>query len=216
MIAHDFKHVDRVRKWALLIAEGESYKDLQVFEVAALLHDIGLPHTNKESERGKHGEVGAEIAGEFLRENSTLTKESIEQITSAIRYHSSPPSLADEVIRSIVAGGRLIEIIRDADTMDALGAVGLIMAFTSKYFLPEYDPRNIRGETWELSSDGFTERMSSGPGIGEHIIDQMNFQISYFENLHTNTGRRLVKPLVRFMKDFVLQLEDEISFSNIH
>ena len=40
--SHGFKHVKRVRNWALLIAKKEGYKDLEMVEAAALLHDIGL------------------------------------------------------------------------------------------------------------------------------------------------------------------------------
>ena len=56
-IAHDFKHVDRVRRWALHIARDEGYADLALVEAAALLHDIGLAHV---TERSDHGGVGAE------------------------------------------------------------------------------------------------------------------------------------------------------------
>jgi len=175
-----------------------------------------LPYIDDEGERGKHGEVGAEIAGEFLRENYTPTKEQIEQITSAIRYHSLKPSVRADIIRTAGEKGALTEIISDADMMDALGAVGLMRAFTSKYFLPEYDPNNIKGEAWGLPSSGFSERLSEVGGIRKHIIDQVNFQISYHRSLRTKTARRLAEPLVQFMKDFIIQLEDEISHCNLN
>ena len=215
LIAHDFKHVNRVRNWALHIAQREGFGDLQAVEVAALLHDIGLPYVDKESERGKHGEVGAEIASRFLRENSALTEEQITQITSAIKYHGSRPSLVADLIRTLGEKGKLIEIIRDADTMDALGAVGLMRAFTSKYFLPEYNPLNIKGDAWGLSSVEFRARfgIDSSKGLApvDTIIDQVNQQIRHYDNLHTRTARKLGEPLVQFMKDFVLQLEREVS-----
>ncbi len=214
IIAHGFSHIDRVRNWALCIAEGESFNDIQIVEIAALLHDIGLPYTDK-SERGNHGEVGAEIAGKFLRESSTLTKEQIEQVTSAIRYHSVRPSVRADIIKTIGEVGKLMEIISDADMMDALGAAGLMRAFTSKYFLPEYDSDNVKGETWELPPSGFRERLSKGLGIGKHIIDQINFQTNYYSSLRTKTAKQLAEPLVQYMKSFVLQLEREISFSNL-
>ena len=154
------------------------------------------------------------MANRLLNENSALTKEQIEQITSAIKYHSSRPSLIADLLNNIGEKGKLIEIIRDADTMDAIGAVGLMRAFTSKYFLPEYESDNIKGETWELSSDGFSKRLEKGLGVGKYIIDQVNFQISYYENLRTTTAKKLAKSLVQFMKDFVLQLEHEISYCN--
>ena len=101
-------------------------------------------------------------------------------------------------------------IIRDADALDALGSVGIMRAFTSKYFLPEYDPNNIRGETWGLSSEEFRESFGEGLGVVKYIIDQINQQIRYYDNLHTRTARQIAKPFVKFMKDFVLQLELEI------
>ena len=210
-VAHDFKHADRVRHWALRIAEEEGYEDLEIVEVAALLHDIGLPSVDEERERDKHGQVGAEIAGRFLKEKFPLTKEQIEQITSAIRHHCSPPSLVTDLLNDMGEKGRLIGIIRDADMMDVIGAVGLMRAFTSKAVKPEYDPGNIKGDTWGLSSREFDERFAEGLGIGEAIIDQINFQMSCYDNLTTEAAKRLAWPLVEFMKEYIAQLEHEIN-----
>jgi len=210
-VAHDFKHVDRVRHWALHVAREERFKDLEIVEVAALLHDIGLPYVDEKSERSKHGPVGAEIAERFLKENCAFTEEQIEQITSAIRYHGSRPSLVEDLLKSMGEKGRLLEIIRDADNLDALGAVGLMRAFTSKSGKPEYAPGNVKGDTWGLSSRGFDGRFSKGLGIGDTIIDQINLQASHHDNLRTETAKRLAKPLVEFMKEYVIQLEHEIN-----
>lgn len=210
VVAHDFKHVDRVRHWALRIAEEEGFEDLEIVEIAALLHDIGLPSVDEEKERVKHGPVGAEIASRFLRKNLALTEDQIEQISSAIRHHCSPPSLVTDLLKDMGEKGRLIGIIRDADIIDAIGAVGLMRAFTSKAAKPEYDPGNIKGDTWGLSSRGFDERFAKGLGIGGIIIDQINFQISCYDNLNTETAKRLAKPLVEYMKEYVVQLEHEI------
>jgi hypothetical protein len=92
-IGHDFKHVDRVRRWALEIAEEEGYADLERVEAAALLHD--------------------------------------------------------------------------ADILDMLGAVGVMRAFTSKYTLPEHDPQNVKGETWEMAARDVDRRSTENKGIGE-------------------------------------------------
>lgn len=37
-IAHDFKHVDRVRHWALQIARREGFRHFEMIEAVALLH----------------------------------------------------------------------------------------------------------------------------------------------------------------------------------
>ncbi len=48
-IAHDWKHIDRVRRWALRIAQQEGFDNLEMVEAAALLHDIGLASVTERS-----------------------------------------------------------------------------------------------------------------------------------------------------------------------
>jgi uncharacterized protein len=202
-IAHDFKHVDRVRGWALRIASSEAIQSPELAEVAALLHDIGLTRLEVE-QRSQHAQVGAEIAAQFLRQRGLFSDEEIRSITDAIRCHSSP-----------CGGGTLGEILRDADKLDALGAVGIMRAFTSKYAKPEYAPQDVKGDTWEMTMGEFEERFARGKGIGDHIIDQVNFQISFYGGFHTETARQIGKPLVEFMKAYVIQLDSEISTAHM-
>lgn len=196
-VAHDFEHVDRVRNRAIQIAGGEGFEDLELVEVTALLHDIGLPYVK---DRKMHSQKGAEIAGQFLRENNLLPEEKIGEITDAIRWHS----------RKRYGSGRLLDILCDADTLDALGAVGIMRAFTSKYFKPGYNPDNIRGDNRGLSVREYDELFARGLEAGDTIIDQINLQIHYYLSLTTETAKRLAKPLVEFMRDYVIQLEHEI------
>lgn len=58
---------------------------------------------------------------------------------------------------------------------------------------------------------GFEERFAEGKGIGNHIIDQVNFQISFYGELHTETAKQIGKPLVEFIKAYVIQLDSEIN-----
>ncbi|HOU12062.1 MAG TPA: HD domain-containing protein [Anaerolineae bacterium] len=196
-IGHDIKHVEWVRRNALTIARDEGFADLDRVEAAALLHDIGLASVET---RDQHGPVGAEMAARFLREQHLFSEDEIAAIAKAIHNHS------------LIHGDwdALGYILRDADSLDTLGAVGLMRAFTSKYFKPEYDPEHIKGETWGLSADGFTARHDAGLGIGSTIMDQINLQISLIDELHTATARRMAEPRVAFMKAFVVELEAEI------
>jgi len=196
-LAHDFSHVDRVRRWALRIARSEGFSDLALVEAAALLHDIGLAHVEQ---RGRHAEVGAEVAARFMRERQLFADPEVEAIARAIRCHSSPRG----------GGGRLVEILRDADILDALGAVGLMRAFTSRYAHREYDPGNVKGEMWGRTIDAFEKRFAEGQGVGDHIVDQVNFQISWFDNLATATARQIAGPLIEFMRTYLIQLESEV------
>ena len=197
LIGHDFKHVDRVRSWALYLAQREGYKALEMLEATALLHDIGLSYVDH---RSKHAAVGAELAAQFLREVSLFSPTEIEQITEAIRLHSS-----------LHEGSDLLYLLRDADMLDLFGAVGIMRAFSSKYAKPEYDPANIKGDTWGMSASDFTQRFTKDIGVGRYIIDQINFQMSCFENLRSQSAKEAAHPLIEFMKIYLLQLESEIN-----
>jgi len=213
-VAHDFKHVHRVRNWAIAFARGERYADLATVEVTALLHDIGLARSAQEGDRGSHvvlpphGPLGAEMAKEFLKDHSNLRSELTELIADAILHHSDAPFSIGQHHESLWDKGALSKIIRDADAADAMGAAGLMRAFTSKSFLPEYDPENLKGPAWGLSSVECGRLFSGRPPV-KTIADQINQQIRYYDGLHTETARRLCSPLVDFMRRFMLQLEAE-------
>ncbi|MDP2918376.1 MAG: HD domain-containing protein [bacterium] len=196
-IAHDFMHVDRVRNWALQIAREENFKDLEIVEIAALMHDIGL---SQAGERITHGAVGASMAAKFLGEKKLLAQERIDEICNAIRFHN----------KNREGEGRLLEILRDADTIDLSGAIGIMRAFLCTSSRIEYDPNKIKGETWGMGVKDFNKRFDNGIGIGNFIIDQPNFQISCYGNLSTKTAKEIVKPLAEFMRDFIKQFEREV------
>lgn len=195
-VAHDFKHVERVKNWALQIASKEGFEDLEVVEISALMHDIGLTQAEK---RSMHGEVGAEMAAKFL--NNLLEQQRIDDICNAIKYHN----------KNRDGEGKLLKILRDADMMDLFGAVGVMRAFTSKSSKPEYDGADVKSTTWQMTAGDFDKRFDAGIGIGNFIVDQINFQISCYDNLSTNTARQFAKPLVEFMKDYIKQLDAEIT-----
>lgn len=196
-VAHDFKHADRVRNWALQIANKEGFEDLEAVGASALLHDIGLTKAEK---RNVHGEVGAEMAAKFLKEKNLFSQEKVDEICHAIRYHN----------KNREGEGNLLKILRDADMMDLFGAVGIMRAFTFKSSQPEYDPVNIKGETWKMTASDFDRRFDSNTGTGNFIVDHINFHISCYDNLSTETARQFAKPLVKFMINFINQLDTEI------
>ena len=197
LAAHDFKHVDRVRRLALAIAAREGYKSLEAIEAAALLHDVGLARAK---DRRLHGEIGANIAAAFLLRNSLFSATVIEDIAGAVRNHNSSGPVRD----------KLSAIIRDADILDLLGAVGVMRAFISKSSLLDYDSGNIKGKTWKKRAAYYDQRLDGGLAIGESIVDQINFQISRAEKLTTITAKKIGGRLVRFMKDYLEQLEAEV------
>jgi uncharacterized protein len=197
--AHDYKHVDRVRRWALRVAEEEGYGAPLLVEVSALLHDIGLAYLDPGVPRSQHGTVGAEVAARYLQQEGSFSDADQSAIVEAVGCHNV-----------LGCGGLLAAILRDADMLDALGAVGIMRAFVSKYAQPEYDAANVRGETWGLTARDYDRRFATGEGIGSTIVDQINFQISFAGNLSTESARRAAAPLVSYMRAFLQQLAYEV------
>jgi hypothetical protein len=62
-----------------------------------------------------------------------------------------------------------------------------------------------------LSKSGIRS-VADVPPVGS-IIEQVNQQIRYCDGLHTMTAKKIAIPLVKYMKNFVLQLEKEISLN---
>ncbi len=168
-IAHDLPHVRRVYANALRLAQAEGYPHQDRVAAAALLHDIGLPVVEK---RGDHPTAGAELAGRFLQENKLFTPDEIAEICEAIVHHGR-----------LDGDTPLIHFLRDADILDLLGTIGIMRAFTSKAYLPVFDPDHPRGETWGITANDITRRFQAGLGFGSTILDHLNFQISCYENL---------------------------------
>lgn len=196
-IAHEMPHVRRVYATALRLAQAEGYPHKDRVAAAALLHDIGLPVVEK---RGDHPRIGAELAARFLQENKLFPQNEIEEICVAIVDHGRLDGTAP-----------LSHILCDADRLEMLGNVGIMRAFTSKAHLPVYHPEQPRGETWGFSADGFTARFQAGVGVGSTVLDQINFQISCYENLNTETAKAWGRPLRDIMRQFVINFAQEVS-----
>jgi len=115
---HDWFHIERVYKTALKINEVEQ-GDLLIVSLAALLHDIADSKFN-----GGDEEIGPRIAGEFLHQLN-LEPTVIEQVQLIIKNLSFKASLGTLTFHS-----KELDIVQDADRLDAIGAIGIARAFT--------------------------------------------------------------------------------------
>lgn len=110
---HGYPHVERVRRLALSIASNYPGVDMEVVEVAALLHDIGR---NAPPTEGDHAARSARVA-KVLLEALGLPAGKVELVVEAISTHSY--SRGKEPVSTEA------KILSDADKLDALGAVGI-------------------------------------------------------------------------------------------
>lgn len=115
---HDWFHIERVYKTALNINAQEN-GDLLVVSLAALLHDIADSKFNNGDE-----EIGPHLAGIFLQ-GLDIPAELILHVQQVIRNLSYKASLGKVDFHS-----RELDIVQDADRLDAMGAIGIARAFT--------------------------------------------------------------------------------------
>jgi uncharacterized protein len=179
--AHGWLHTDRVRRNIQVLAHSEGVDPL-LAELAALLHDVGRAQPGPERE---HGARSAAMAAPLLAELSLNGKER-EDVLFAIRWHNSS---RDDT--------PLLCILRDADMLDGLGAIGIIRALMSKSHLSPYDPQ----APFESGSDRWPPKYTS---------DQLLGQMTWYKRLNTDTARQLAKERFAFMQAFVAQARREI------
>ena len=105
-----FEHTMRVYRWAIKL-QSKLGGDLDIIVLAALLHDIGWDEVRP------HGEVGAEIAVDYL-DSLGVDPEKIAKIGEIIMMHSDKDTDAELSLEC--------RIVMDADLLDEVGAVGIL------------------------------------------------------------------------------------------
>ncbi|RZL23796.1 MAG: HD domain-containing protein, partial [Pedobacter sp.] len=115
---HDWFHIERVYKTAQNINQKENGDDL-VVAYAALLHDIADPKFNDGDEK-----IGPNIAAAFLK-SIEVDQSIIDHVILIIENMSFKNSFDQNSFTS-----REMQIVQDADRLDAIGAIGIARAFT--------------------------------------------------------------------------------------
>ena len=180
-IAHGWLHTERVRCNILILARTEGVDPL-LAELAALLHDVGRTQPGPEEE---HGARSAALATALLA-GLSLTDGEREAVLHAIQWHNSS---RDDT--------RLLCILRDADMLDGLGAIGIMRACMSKGQLPPYDPEAP-----------FEEGSTQWPAT--YVSDQVLGQMRFYDWLNTETARQMAKHRIALMAAFVAQARREL------
>lgn len=105
-----FEHSLRVYRWAIKL-QSKLGGDLDIIALAALLHDIGW------DDKRPHGEVGAELAVEYL-DSLGVDPEIIKRVGEIIMIHTDKDTDAELSLEC--------KIVMDADLLDEVGAIGLL------------------------------------------------------------------------------------------
>jgi uncharacterized protein len=190
---HDWFHIERVYKNALLIAEDENVNEL-VVALSALLHDIADAKFHDGDET-----IGPRMAKEFLKSISIDTK-FIDHVVKIIENISFKSSLEKKTNKFNTIE---LQVVQDADRLDAIGAMGIARAFNYGGFKnrvlynPEIPPKlNMTKEEY---------KKSKGPTIN-HFHEKL---LLLKDRMNTKTGKRLASKRHQFMLDYLKQFEME-------
>lgn len=188
---HDWFHIERVYKTALSINEKEE-GDLLIVTLAALLHDIADSKFNNGDE-----EIGPRVAGEFLK-TIGITDPVILQVQQIIKNLSYKASLG-----KIEFSSKELDIVQDADRLDAIGAIGIARAFTYGGFKNRvlYDPE-IQPD---LNMSKEVYKNSTAPTIN-HFYEKL---LRLKDLMKTNAGKELAQQRHQFMLLYLNQFYSE-------
>lgn len=105
-----YEHTMRVYRWAIKL-QSKLGGDLDIIALAALLHDIGW------DDMRDHGEVGAELAVEYL-DGLGVDQEIIKRVGEIIMIHEDKDTDAELSLEC--------KIVMDADLLDEVGAISVL------------------------------------------------------------------------------------------
>lgn len=188
---HDWFHIERVYKNALLISENENV-DKTVVALGALLHDIADSKFHNGDET-----VGPKRAKSFLS-SENISEEIIEHVLKIIENISFKGGNNEQKFHS-----KELDVVQDADRLDALGAIGIARTFNYGGFKNRklYDP-NIKPNLKMTPSE---YKSSDAPTIN-HFYEKL-FLLK--DRMNTETGRKIAEKRHQFMETFLQQFYAE-------
>lgn len=193
---HDWWHVFRVWKTARKIAQTENV-DLLVVELAALLHDIADPKFHDGNE-----EIGPETARIFL-EKQKVEPETVDHVVNIIKNMSFKNSLGTLDFRS-----KEMDVVQDADRLDAIGAIGIARAFNYGGFKnrPLYDP--AVKPSFNMTKEEY--KKGNSPTVN-HFYEKL---LLLKDKMNTQTGKMLAEHRHQFMEEFLSRFFEEWGDNN--
>ena len=189
---HDWFHIERVYKNTLLIAKNEPV-DFTVVALAALLHDIADPKFYNGDET-----VGPRVASEFLLKHN-VDSEIIEHVTQIIENMSFKNSFD----LNSTFNSKEMEVVQDADRLDAIGAIGIARCFNYGGFKdrPLYNPE-IKPN---LNMTKAEYKAAKSPTLN-HFYEKL---LLLKNQMNTKTGRRIAQKRHEFMVLYLKQFYAE-------
>jgi uncharacterized protein len=188
---HDWFHIERVYKNSLLIAKTEDC-DALVVQLGALLHDIADSKFHNGDET-----VGPRVAREYL-ESKTVAQDVIDHVVLIIENISYKGGNFEKKFSS-----KELDIVQDADRLDAIGAIGIARTFNYGGFKNRtlYDPE-IAPKTG-MSKEEY--KKNDSPTIN-HFYEKL---LLLKDKMNTDTGKQIAQQRHKYMEGFLSQFYAE-------
>ncbi len=189
---HDWFHTLRVYNNAVLISKKEPVDDF-VVQLGALLHDIADSKFHNGDET-----VGPKMARVFLFE---LNVDSliIEHVVNIIKHNSFKNSLSGNTEFT----SKELQVVQDADRLDAIGAIGIARCFNYGGFKnrPLFDP-SIQ-PNMNMTKEEY--KTSAAPTIN-HFYEKL---LLLKDKMNTKTGQQIASKRHQFMETYLEQFYAE-------
>jgi len=188
---HDWFHIQRVLNNAQHIAKNENVDDF-IVTLGALLHDIADSKFHHGNEK-----IGPDKARMFLKEQD-VSEEITEHVVRIIENISFKGGNEEQKFRSPE-----LDVIQDADRLDALGAIGIARTFNYGGFKGRalYDPE-IKPD---MGMSKAAYKSSSAPTIN-HFYEKL---LLLKDRMNTQTGRQIAADRHKFMEEYLIQFNKE-------
>ncbi len=189
---HDWWHIERVWIIARKIAATEE-ANLLIVELGALLHDIA--------------------DSKFHQGDETLGPQKARQFLQSIHVDEDIIFQVEQIIRNIsFKGGNFeigfnsseLNIVQDADRLDAMGAIGIARTFhyggfkNREIYNPDIQP--------QLHQNREQYKASTAPTIN-HFYEKL---LQLRDRMNTQTGKRMAEQRHQFMEEYLEQFFSEI------
>lgn len=189
-LAHGWEHIQRVYKLGLALAEQE-HADTFIVGMAALMHDMGHLSTERTNH---HAHLSLSMAQELLSAYE-VSGDMQQAILHAIEAHSFSLGVEPRTLEA--------KVVRDADRLDALGAIGIL-----RWAI-----------TGAVRSEGETQTYHPDDPFAEwHPLDDRRYMLDHFftkllkleDSMATLTGRTIARERTAFMRAYLNEFRKEL------
>ena len=199
--AHGRSHIERVIRSAVEIGKQEG-ADIEVIELAAILHDIFSREETHSKIKGFRHEIEAAKVSRGILGKLGISDATIEAVAHCIEAHRKRASSEPQTIEA--------KCLFDADKLDCIGAIGVTRsAFVSfehgqEFYKEETDIEAYKRKNVRADGTIIDFRLHSS---------NLEYELSLKEvakRMHTKTGRRLSEERAAFMDAFYERFAEEL------